>query len=191
MSELTRNGRMHENDGSAVKSVLLMQFGAAVMGIMLSSATYRSTLLNLITSLLAILFYMYLLYTTVWEIGAKDRDRVDGGRAAEDKWRGLRVSFYANIPNLILAAAILVAGIVFNVAYSDGAKTVLAIFTAISRFWQGMYNGCIISLIGVGVQSDLLALIIYFFAVLPSLAICTLGYRMGYGGKRLVSGKKK
>ena len=188
MSEFVRNGRRLENDGSAVKSVLLMQFGAAVMGIMLSSATFRSTMLNLITSLLAILFYMYLLYTTVWEIGAKDRVRVDGGRTAEDKWRGLRVSLLANIPNLVLATAVLITGIIFKVAQSARVGSVLTVFVVISRFWQGMYNGCIISL--TSVMSDVFALLIYFIIVLPSLVICTVSYRMGYVGKRLIPTKK-
>ena len=99
MSEIVqekKKGRVLEGMGTPVKKLMLNQFGGAMLGIMLSSATMQSDMLNFLTSILAIIFYLFLQYTAIWEIGAKDQIRVNGGRAAENKWQGLRIALLAN-----------------------------------------------------------------------------------------------
>lgn len=184
---------MLEGMGTPVKKLLLNQFGGAMLGIMLSSASIASKYLNLATSILAIIFYLFLQYTTIWETGAKDRIRVDGGRAAENKQQGLRIGLLANGPNIILtvlAIGLTTTGVLTQWQWAGEAAVVL---TVIARFWQGMYNGVIIFLIPGNLNDvqTILSTLIYVAIILPSLIINAVGYRMGYMNRRIFPERKK
>ena len=196
MSEIThanKRSRIFEGMGTPVKKLLLNQFGGAMLGIMLSSAAMASRYLNLATSILAIIFYLFLQSTTIWETGAKDRIRVDGGRAAENKWQGLRIGLLANGPNILLAVLVVLLtaiGVFTQWQWMGNADVVL---TVTARFWQGMYNGVIIFLIPGNLNDvqTILSTLIYVAIILPSLIINAVGYRMGYMNRRIFPERKK
>lgn len=185
--------RRLEGMGTPVKKLILNQFGAAMLGIMLSSAAMQSRILNFLTSLLAIFFYIFLQYTAIWETGAKDRIRVDGGRASEKKWQGLRIALLANSPNILFAVLVILltaAGVLTQWSWAgEGAL----IFTFIARLWQGMYNGLINFVIpsGLNEAQTILSTLIYLAIILPSLIANTIGYRMGYMNRRIFPERKK
>ena len=73
----------------------LNQFGAAFLGILLGLAVpmhkaageelpRENMTLLLLTSIFSICFFLYLNHTVLWEEGAKQRIRVDAGRAKYD-----------------------------------------------------------------------------------------------------------
>lgn len=185
--------RRLEGMGTPVKKLVLNQFGAAMLGIMLSSAAMQSRILNFLTSLLAIFFYIFLQYTAIWETGAKDRIRVDGGRASEKKWQGLRIALLANSPNILFAVLVILltaSGVLTQWSWAgEGAL----IFTFIARLWQGMYNGLINFVIPSGLNEvqTILSTLIYLAIILPSLIANTIGYRMGYMNRRIFPERKK
>ena len=82
------NTKSRYNYMPLVKKMILCHFGAAIMGIMISFS--NNTYLNIFTALLSFAFYMYILYTSVWDIGAKDKLAIDGKRMAADKLVGLK-----------------------------------------------------------------------------------------------------
>ena len=128
--------------------MLLNQFGAAFLGLMLSAAAsngMRETnwALSLAGSSLAILLYMYLQYTVMWDLGARDIIRVDAKRAEYKPLTGLKMTMIANIPNALLAL-----GYIFGTIFGaeDGAAlkwaaNIGAVCKTISIFWEAMYNG--------------------------------------------------
>lgn len=188
-----KQGRVLEGMGTPVKKLLLNQFGGAVLGIMLSSAAMASRYLNLATSILAIFFYLFLQYTTIWETGARDRIRVDGGRAAENKWQGLRIGLLANGPNILLAVLVILLTVVGVLGQWQWAGNADVVLTVIARFWQGMYNGVIIFVVPKGLSGaqTILSTLIYAAIILPSLVVTAVGYRMGYKNRRIFPERKK
>lgn len=188
-----KRGRMLEGMGTPVKKLLLNQFGGAVLGIMLSSAAMASRYLNLATSILAIFFYLFLQYTTIWETGARDRIRVDGGRAAENKWQGLQIGLLANGPNILLAVLVILLTVVGVLGQWQWAGNADVVLTVIARFWQGMYNGVIIFVVPKGLSGaqTILSTLIYAAIILPSLVVTAVGYRMGYKNRRIFPERKK
>ena len=196
MSEIVqekKKGKVLEGMGTPVKKLMLNQFGGAMLGIMLSSATMQSDMLNFLTSILAIIFYLFLQYTAIWEIGAKDQIRVNGGRAAENKWQGLRIALLANGLNILLGFLAVVLTTVGVLTQWKWAGEGALISTVTARFWQGMYNGVINFIIPAnlkGVQT-ILSSLIYFAIILPSLVVNTIGYRMGYLNRRIFPERKK
>lgn len=185
----TNKKRWLEGMGTPVKKLILNQFGAAMLGIMLSSAAMQSRLLNFLTSLLAIFFYLFLQYTAIWETGAKDRIRVDGGRAAENKQRGLYAAILANSPNILFAVLIILLTVIGELTRWLWAGNGSVIFTFIARLWQGMYNGVVVFVVG-DVQT-IPDTFIYLAIILPSLAVNAIGYRMGYMNRRIFPERKK
>lgn len=188
-----KRGRMLEGMGTPVKKLLLNQFGGAVLGIMLSSAAMASRYLNLATSILAIFFYLFLQYTTIWETGARDRIRVDGGRAAENRWQGLQIGLLANGPNILLAVLVILLTVVGVLGQWQWAGNADVVLTVIARFWQGMYNGVIIFVVPKGLSGvqTILSTLIYAAIILPSLVVTAVGYRMGYMNRRIFPERKK
>ena len=58
------------------------QFAISIFGAVLAMAATAAgnNILTIVVSSFAILFYLFLIYTMTWEIGAKDKISVDTGR---------------------------------------------------------------------------------------------------------------
>ncbi|MBQ7922658.1 MAG: hypothetical protein IJ325_08795 [Clostridia bacterium] len=170
-------------NGKIIVKLMLNQFGAAVMGLMITMAASSSDNLMLFASIFASIFYVALLYSVVWEKGGQDRIKVDGGRAAYKPFKGLVMSLIANIPNFVLAILIAV-GRYFG--STDGpfgyewAGNIYAISNAIGRMWNGMYLGLIQTYIPFNP-------IAHFLDILPALFVCGVGYYIGLRNVRILS----
>ncbi len=169
-------------NGKFVKKLLLNQFGAAVMGLMITAASASQSKLMLFASLFATAFYLVLLYMVVWEKGGQDRIRVDGGRAVYAPLTGLKIALLANIPNMLFALLIII-GYIFGRSDSfamEWAGNLYAIFNAVGRLWHGMYIG----LIQTFSPHNPIA---FPLVILPALFTCTFGYWMGLKNRRIFS----
>ncbi|MBQ8643004.1 MAG: hypothetical protein IJ480_12405 [Clostridia bacterium] len=172
----TENGRI-------VTKLILNQFGAAVMGLMVTAAAASNDTLKLFASLFSICFYLVLLYMVVWEKGGQDRIRFDGGRAPWQPFNGLKMSLLHNIPNILFAVLIII-GFLFGEKGGrfemEWAGNMYAIFNVIGRLWHGMYIGLIQTFAPYNP-------IAFLLVVLPALFICTFGYYMGLTNRRVFS----
>ncbi len=170
-------------NGKIVTKLILNQFGAAVMGLMITAAAASNPTLKLFASLFAICFYLVLLYMVVWEKGGQDRIRVDGGRAAYQPLTGLKISLLANIPNILFAVLIII-GYIFG--RKDGpfamewAGNLYFVCNMLGRLWHGMYIGLIQTFSPNNPIGHLLV-------VLPALFVCTAGYWLGLKNRRIFS----
>ncbi len=144
-------------------------------------------------SIFSVLFYMFLLYTMMWEQGAKDIIRIEAGRMKKDKLLGAKISFFANIPNLILWGLMLI-GFVFGftaLASFEWAQGLFGVVHIIAGLLESMFTGIIkVFLTGTLATDALICVFAYLLAILPSMLACFLGYLSGMKNFRLFSFKK-
>lgn len=167
-----------------VVKMFINQFAIAMFGLTLAIATGKSgnTKLELLCSIFAVLFYLFLIYTMTWEVGASDKVRVDAGRMKADPLRGLWMSLLANLPNLILALLICVT-FPFAATYEWAGNT-CAIAKFIALLIEGMYAGLLT--IEVGGQALNMYPWAFVLITLPALATTMLSYLAGLKDFRIL-----
>ena len=103
--------------GYSIVKMFLTQIVISMFGASLAMATVSSgnPSLTIVVSICAVLFYLFLLYVMVWEIGAQDKISVDVGKKEYKPLTGVVLSLLANIPNFIIA-------ILFTVGYPSMAS---------------------------------------------------------------------
>ena len=183
-----------------VKKLILNQFGAAMMGIMLTAACQGNRMLDLLTSLFAFFFFLFINYNAMWDIGAAARVRYDGGRGGKNGFFGLKASLLANIPNYVLAFlcfAFKLIGTFGKVAFCEKAAW---FFNVVVRFWEAMYLGILVNIVPVtdaagnavvlSSTASVMYMLLYAAVTIPSLIIRTLGYRAGFNGFTVFPQKK-
>lgn len=158
--------------------MFLNQFAVAIFGLVLALATgmAKNDTLQIVSSVGAILFYMFLLYAMTFEIGSKDKTSVEYGRIKARPLTGLYISLCANSINFLLAILITL-GYVSNSQFLSnvgGGAAVAALLL------EGMYTGVLAINVG-GIPLN--AMVWPFFAIiLPALLISTVGYYFGMKG---------
>ena len=187
---------------TALKKLLLGQFGAAMLGIMTSMPTISLSgdnrygdLLGLATTVLAVVFLLYIQYTAMWDIGAKDKLAIDGGRMKEDIYFGAKAAVFASIPTFILTFLSIVFKSLYLITKVKVFGDIFNISYAVDLIWNYMYHG-ILMIFSPGpdtVESwiSLPYLALFFFLTVPSIVFRYLAYRMGLKGKRLFPERKK
>lgn len=159
----------HDYFYSIVK-MFVNQFAIAIFGIALFVPTFKElNTLCLVASIFSVVFYLFLIYMLIWEVGAKDRISVDVGKKPKRVHLGLWLSFLANIPNLILAVVCVI---------SPNLR-------AIPTLLQGMYWGIIRKIsLPLGVNGAFIPIsefwFTYFIIAIPALLTCWLGYYLGF-----------
>lgn len=161
----------------------LNQFGAAFLGLMLSLSTSRGLgepnwILVLAGSTLAILLYMYLQYTVMWDLGARDIIRIEAKRAEYRPLLGLGMTALANIPNALVALGVVI-GSVFGsengLCQFEWAGSIGVVCRAIGAFWEAMFNGFVMRFSPHNP-------IIWVLMLIPPLVAGGLGYYAGMKG---------
>ena len=89
----------------SIVKMFVNQFAISLFGTLLAMATSstKSDGLSLAVSIFAVLFYLFLIYTLVWEVGAKDRIAVDVGKKPYKPHTGLLMACVASVPNFLFA----------------------------------------------------------------------------------------
>ena len=187
-----------ENSYEIVR-LMLFQFAMAVFGIVLIFATRMASdgafsPLSLIASILSVALYMYILYATLQELGAKDKIRYEHNSEEVDKLRGLKLMFLAQIPNFVILFFMLLGYLlVFAFGATAVGTNIFGITNVLMYFFQSMYNG----IIGALVDSEptsyncLMSFLLYLFSVVPGILVCFGSYLMGLKDKTLLSVFKK
>ena len=80
--------RFLKENMSTITKMIVNQLGMMIFGLVLSMATSQNDTLFLLASVFSVCFYMFLVYTVGWELGAKDKVRLDGGRIAYAPFKG-------------------------------------------------------------------------------------------------------
>jgi len=168
------------------------QLAMTFFGFVMSFTTHQNTMLYLLTSVLAILFYCFLIINSSIERGKKDKIRIESGRLENNSMRGLYVWLVANIPNIILFLCILIGKLSSYVSVDMGyslldkislpnslfsvgpawANSLFTISYTVYSLINAMYAGVIHTLAPENALAQLLVLI-------PSAFAAWFGYYAG------------
>ena len=132
--------RFLKENFSIVTKIWANHFGMIVFGLMVSIAAGMlskqfwggNITAQIIAGSFSVLLYMFLLYTAMWEKGASDKIKIDGGRLKKNKLYGMYVSIYANAIFIIIA----ILNIFF---YLVGWREASGLLSTITSFLNGMY----------------------------------------------------
>ena len=116
-----------EHRGTVLK-FQVNQFALALFSLMVFVFTMQNKFTMFFCGLFTMAFYWYLIYHLMWNIGGKDRIRVDGGRAKKIRWKGFYIGLLANLFNLLLV----VMNLIFTPLFmNQPLDTVLAMIVPI------------------------------------------------------------
>lgn len=162
-----------------IVKMFVNQFAISIFGAVLAMATAASgnNVLTLVVSIFAILFYLFLLYTLTWEVGAKDKIAVDAGKKQYKPLTGLYMALIANIPNFVIA-------IVYAIAYpamsnAQWVGNIGAIARVASIIIEGMFLGTT-SVINVGGNALSTHWWTYFLITVPAIVVSWIAYFLGH-----------
>ena len=153
--------------------LLITHIGMAVFGLVLFGATnMMGDTTMLWAGIFSAVFYAVIVYSTMWEYGAKDKPAIDAGRLNNGRLHGFWVSLVAEIP-FILFAVLYILGTYAEALGSVGAVcyTILVLthscFTGIAMFVRKVFS------LGVLVGP------LYILGSVFISAIAAYGYFMG------------
>ena len=159
-----------------------------------------SNALSIFVSVFSTCFYLVLIYYAVWELGAKDKIRIDGGRLEQNNGKGLVMCLFANVPNFLLGILTVILLALFMLTGNDGIYAAFLIFNTVMRFHASMFLGFITAIVPTGLSAGAIDYVEFLieailFTVLPivSVAVTHLAYQLGLREKKLfslLSGKK-
>lgn len=169
---------LKEHSYESVKMVVT-QVAISIFGLVLSLACSlaKNHTLSLFCSAFAVLFYLFLLYTSVWELGSKHQIPVQYGHRKRQPLLGLYIALLANSINFLMAILFTIGEFFPNVKFLHDMGVIggsIAIGT------QGMYAGLLSIETGNAIYPYLNTLwYMYFLIPIPALITCSVGYYFG------------
>ena len=120
--------------------IFVNQIAIALFGIGLSVALgmAENRTLQVVASVFAVLFYLFLIYARMWEVGAKDGISAEARKTSRGLWRGFVIGIFGNALNILLALLMLPG---LFVGSGTALEKLGEIAKLISVFLQGMYSG--------------------------------------------------
>jgi len=167
---------------------LVTQVAISIFGLVLSLACElaKNDALQLACSIFAILFYMFLIYTSAWDIGSKDHIPVQYGHKPNQPLTGLYIGLLANSLNFLLALGFSLG------SWFQGSDAMVSFGTlcgTIAMFIQGMFSGVLALEVEMGAEG-LMRLhrlwYMYFLITTPAILMSSLGYYFGLKDKRFI-----
>ena len=156
--------------------VFVNQIAIALFGIGLSVALGRAEnrTLQVVASVFAVLFYLFLIYARMWEVGAKDGISAEARKTGRGLWRGFVIGLCGNAVNILLALLMLPGMFAESGTALAGMCGAMQV---ISLFLQGMYIGILATpLNGLALNAYVWP---YFVIILPSVLVAGVAYIIG------------
>ena len=116
----------------------------------------------------------------MWDLGAREKIRVDSHRAAYMPVKGLYFGLAANIPNIILGLLSFVFGLMTPLTW---AQNIAAVAKGIAIVWESMYLGLITTLIPTCPFA-------YLLTPIPQIAMIFIAYYFGLRNITIIKSKK-
>jgi len=134
-------GAFFKEHSYSMVRLFLNQIVMSVFGTVLCLSTMSNQTLLIASGLLGIGMLLFIDYNYIWEIGAKDKIRIDGGRMKPMPATGLFIAICGNIPNFLLTIAMGMGAIINTAA----GQSVAMVCNPILRLLNGMYLGIIVT----------------------------------------------
>ena len=153
-------------------SIFINQIAIALFAISLAFAAgmAKNDTLKLVTSILSVVFRIFIDYTAMWKIGAEDRLSSDLGKVKKDLSVPVKIWLVSNSLNLILA-------LLYTLGMLVDALEGLRVCSVIALLVEGEYMGLLSLSVG-GVTLNTMWFM-YFVITLPTLIVCFLAYWLG------------
>ncbi len=184
-----------ENSYDIVR-LIINQVGIMIFSLVLytSVGTFDDAIrdpLKIIVSVFSTLFYLSLIYNVTWEYGSKDKIRVDSGKIADCKYKGLFMGLLANIGNFVLGILCVLFCGLFMLTGANGLNVAFSVFNIITRFVEAMYLGMVQGIFSFLPEGSSMSFLLQsvgltVFPVL-SVSVAHFGYLLGYKDKRIFS----
>ena len=160
--------------GYTMIKLFVNQFAIALFGIGLwwVSMYADNTRLQIATSIGAVVFYLFLIYAHMWELGAKDGISAEARGTSRGLWRGFVIGAGANVLNVLLVLLMLPQ------VFAKGYVSVSGVMKTISMLIHGMYTG-FTTAVGFGGRTLHQMLLTYFVIILPAVLVAGLAYIIG------------
>ena len=168
----------YKNNLDSISKLFVNQIGMTIFGHLLFAATF-STDLKIATGVLSSLFYLYLVYCTGWEVGAKDKIKIDGNRMEKCSYKGLLLGVAANALYIILSFINLFFYL-FN--SQEFAATISATAYTFSTLINGMYTSFFTSF-----ELPIFKFISLALFVIPAIVVTGLSYYAGSKNFRILA----
>ena len=166
---------LYRKQGYQVVRLCLYQFGMTLFGLVVSMATMSKnnpySPLFLGAGAFSALFYLYLVYMLVYELGQKDGIRIEAGKRQYKPLTGFWLALAANSLNILLGVLSFIGKIVYDINGAQWAGELYGVSNMIAKFIQGMYVA-LLTLIKDASYANLLTPI-------PGIIVCTLAYILG------------
>ncbi len=149
--------------------------------------------LNIIASAFSILFYWALLYSAVWEIGAKDRIKIDSGKSERFALKGALLAFVANIINIVCVVVIIIGELISLLSGSEVMNGIVAVLIVVIRFTSAMFLRSV-NAICLPFEDNVILLaqgVTYLVFFLLTIAVCQLAYTLGMNNFKVFGNKHK
>ena len=181
MKVITKEGNTRMKDffkkySYTIVKLFVNQFAIALFGLGMAFASGYGdhNKLKIATGIGAIVFYLFLLYAHMWEVGAKDGITAEAKGTSRGLWRGFAIGLLANAINLLLALLILPGAFA---PMGSALKGVSSVFSIVALLLEGMYIA-ILSLPLGGLALNAYAWV-YFVIPLPAILVSGLAYIIG------------
>lgn len=158
-------------------SVFVTQFAIAIFGNVLALTFAKMTIACVLVSVFAIFFNLFLVYTSIWEVGVKDKPAIDAGRMKRNSLTGLLIAVGAYLPSYVLT--IMYAALLPTATTVEGTVAAICAYVKMGLFlFNGAYTG-VMSAITVGGQPFNNYWWTYIIISIPTIATCFLAYILG------------
>ena len=193
--------RFIKEHSDTIVKLMINQIGIAIFAFFLYTAAGALKIENSDTAMLvkvgisvfSIIFYFVLLYYIMWEIGGKDKIRIDAGRLEAQHSKGIIIGLAANSLNFIIIGVSVICLAVYMMSGAEWLMSIFGVLNAIYRIFVSMYLGAIMGITASFADNTevyyLLQSIGFLAFSLISALIIHLSYLMGLNNKRLFSGK--
>ena len=192
--------KFFKDNAPLIGRLFVNQVGMTIFGLVLSMAAQSKKTILFWISIFAVCFYLCLIYSVMWEEGAKDAIRIEQGRKRKDFLFPLKAAGFAAIPNFFAAFLMLFAFLFgYGFASFGWAQSFYAVMHIIVGLFQAMYVGIFSAILtplaGNTVLYAGIGVVLYAISSLPMILMAIFAYWMGFCNKRVFSfrvpGKKK
>ena len=165
--------------------IFLYQIAIAIFGISLAIATgsksistdltsYQPATLQIVTSVAAIAFYLFLVGYLLWNIGIKDAGRIARNESGVSRFTGLYMGLVASIINFLVAICIMLGNLLSAVPFFSKVGGISA---TIGLLIEGMYTGILaVRVNGIPLNS---LWFMWFIIIIPMPITALFSYMAG------------
>ena len=161
-----------KNRSYDIVKLFLNQIAMSIFGFSLAFATSGHTAVRIASSVFSILFYLFIIYAMMWELGAKDKHKIERKAAGQSYLTGLYMALVSSSFNFVIAILIMLGYLTPAFGVVGGIAQFIVLFT------EGMYMGLVLHFAPT-VATFGSVWFIFFLLHLPTILIAFLAYFAG------------